>query len=52
MCPAEAAVERVGRHGEKAEYGASFSPAKGDRFPGIPGTDTNAAGGHPGGAKA
>ncbi len=49
---AEAAVEKWGRHGEKAAYGKSFQESvnKGDHFPGIPPAETNAPGGHSGGA--
>jgi hypothetical protein len=45
-------VEKWGKRGEKASYGDSFQESvnKGDRFPGIPAAETNAAGGHPGGA--
>lgn len=53
--PAEEAVERFGRHGEKVAYGdASRFKGGGQKeghFPGLPTTDTNAAGGHASGAK-
>ena len=48
------AVERFGRRGEKVEeYGERVreSVQKGDHFPGIPTTETNAPGGHSGGAR-
>lgn len=47
-------MERFGRHGEKVNYGDGQFKAtvqKGDHFPGIPTTETNAPGGHTGGAK-
>jgi hypothetical protein len=48
---AEEAVARVGTHGEKSEYGRDFTPSKGDKFPGIPDTETSTRGGHSGGTK-
>ncbi|EFN57666.1 hypothetical protein CHLNCDRAFT_142820 [Chlorella variabilis] len=49
------AVDKFGRHGEKVDYGdpATFkaSVQGGEHFPGLPDADTNAAGGHAGGAK-
>jgi hypothetical protein len=51
-----AAVEKYGRHGEKVQgqYGVDFEKTtekvKG-RFPGAPTTETNAPGGHAGGAQ-
>jgi hypothetical protein len=49
---ADEAVQKIGRHGEKAEYGASKeSMQPGPHFPGTPTTDTNPGGGHAGGAK-
>lgn len=39
---------RFGRHGEKGAYGRDFTAVEREphRFPGIPTTDTSAAGGH------
>ncbi|KAL4420977.1 hypothetical protein ABPG77_001296 [Micractinium sp. CCAP 211/92] len=49
------AVEKFGRHGEKVAYGDTSRFKEGvqkeGHFPGVPTTDTNAAGGHAGGAK-
>ncbi len=53
--PADEAVEKFGRHGEKVAYGDTSRFKEGvqkeGHFPGVPTTDTNAAGGHAGGAK-
>lgn len=46
-------MERWGRYGEKAELGKSFKETTQTEphFPGLPTSETNAAGGHAGGAK-
>lgn len=53
--PADEAVKKFGRHGEKVAYGDTSRFKEGvqkeGHFPGIPTADTNAAGGHAGGAK-
>ena len=53
--PADEAVDKFGRHGEKAQYGdpkVFKEGVTGEHFPGLPTTDANAVVGHAGGGKS